>query len=384
MIEDSKGSTRRIDKLLSYLSVDPDNTNLQLDYLQEALTEKEFEKSWTVVLKVVASGVTVKDERALYLVSTLAMALGNYEEATSWLKQGLDSGFEKSWVVYNLCYSFLQMDNYLDAEQFFNQYSSEFADDFDFSLLGGRVLLFCEKYKEANESLLAALKVSPGNPEALGLLSLVLLDKGELKEAEDVSAKALDHNPVQTEALITSASVHIANLQANDCLNKIDLLLAEKPNVGRAISIKGQALLLNKDYEGAKAAFEDAVKSMPNHIGTWHAKGWNHLLLNEVDKAALAFKAAYDLDHNFGESHGAMALISYLQGNQSDCEWYLQRAVRLDKNGFTAQYVQSILLQNKGDNQGAERIIEDIIAKAEASSNDLSIKEFIKKNISNS
>ena len=99
---------------------------------------------------------------------------------------------------------------------------------------------------------------------------------------------------------------------------------------------------------------------MPNHIGTWHLLAWTHLMKNNIDQAKDAFDKAYDLDRNFGETHGGLASIYALQGNKELAEKHIKIANRLDPLGFSSIYAQMVLLNLDGRPQEAQNLFEKV------------------------
>jgi Tfp pilus assembly protein PilF len=109
---------------------------------------------------------------------------------------------------------------------------------------------------------------------------------------------------------------------------------------------------------------QHAVKTMPEHIGTWHALAWTELLSGEIDAAANAYESAYELDRNFADSHGGLALIAALRGEAEAADLAIRRALKLDPNCATAHYARSILLADAGKTEDANRTIAGLMAGA--------------------
>lgn len=71
--------------------------------------------------------------------------------------------------------------------------------------------------------------------------------------------------------------------------------------------------------------------------------GWALLLQEKFDEARQAFEAALALDRNFGESHGGLAVVLAMQGLHAEAEQLVERALRLDRAGVSAQYARAVL-----------------------------------------
>lgn len=101
----------------------------------------------------------------------------------------------------------------------------------------------------------------------------------------------------------------------------------------------------------AVTGFQRAISLMPMHIGTWHGQGWTHILRKDLAAARVSFEKALELDRNFAESHGGLAVVLALQGEAEAAKGQLELADRLDGANLSARYAQAVL---SGDAQNAE------------------------------
>jgi predicted Zn-dependent protease len=100
---------------------------------------------------------------------------------------------------------------------------------------------------------------------------------------------------------------------------------------------------------------------MPSHLGTWHALSWAQLVSDDVAGARKSMESAMEIDHNFGETHGGLAVIDIIENNKESAKERIKRALRLDKNSFAARFAQSLLLQ-ESDPEKAQAIIKNIMS----------------------
>jgi tetratricopeptide (TPR) repeat protein len=101
--------------------------------------------------------------------------------------------------------------------------------------------------------------------------------------------------------------------------------------------------LLAGDLPTALAHFDNALATMPGHIGTWHGKAWAQLLSSDLPGAQRSFTSALDLDRNFAESHGGLAVALALLGRTEEALQHIERALRLDAFNLSGRYAQAIL-----------------------------------------
>jgi Flp pilus assembly protein TadD len=91
--------------------------------------------------------------------------------------------------------------------------------------------------------------------------------------------------------------------------------------------------------------------------------GWIHIMRGNVLAAQLAFQRALAVDRTFGESHGGLAVIAVLQGQELNARTSIKRALRLDPQSMSAQYAQMLLLQSHGATEEARGILEAVLSR---------------------
>ncbi len=103
------------------------------------------------------------------------------------------------------------------------------------------------------------------------------------------------------------------------------------------------AQMLAGDLPAARSSFEAALRTMPEHVGTWLALGWAAMLMEDLAAALPAFEQAVERDRNFSESHGGLAAIQARLGRREESLASIERARRLDGNGLSQRYAQLVL-----------------------------------------
>lgn len=217
-----------------------------------------------------------------------------------------------------------------------------------------RVLHHLGRGEEAIALVEAQLEHGQSDTGFLAAASLVCLDGGRLDLAERLGGAALarDDAAAPLEALVTMGSLALARNDGAGASGIFEQVLARQPLEGRSWSGMGTASLLQRDFLGAQTQLERAVAYLPQHIGSWHLLGWSRIFNDDLGGAEQAFQRALDLDRNFGESHGGMAVVRALQGRRGDAEAAIELARRLDANGLSAAYATMVL---SGQTQDAER-----------------------------
>ncbi|WUR12426.1 tetratricopeptide repeat protein [[Empedobacter] haloabium] len=182
-----------------------------------------------------------------------------------------------------------------------------------------------------------------GDAAFLGAASLAALDSGDVAAARELCDAALAGGQRQAEALVTAGSLALGEVDEATAVRLLNEVLATRPEEGRAWSALGMATLLQRDLPTARKQLETALRFMPGHIGTWHSLGWCCLFAGDHAGARDAFTTALELDRNFGESHGGIAVVQALAGQRDEAQKSIDRALGLDPQGLAARYAQMVL-----------------------------------------
>lgn len=179
--------------------------------------------------------------------------------------------------------------------------------------------------------------------EAYGLAGLIAVDAERVAEARIWAEHALALAPQQREALVAMGTLALADQDGAAAGRYLEACLALHPQDGRAWSTLGMARLFEAQLAPALEALQLAVQYMPSHIGTWHALGWCQLALHDAAAAKASFTHALEMDHNFGESHGGLAVVLATLGEREQAQFHVERALRLDRASLAALYAKSLL-----------------------------------------
>ena len=201
----------------------------------------------------------------------------------------------------------------------------------------------------------------PLDPSVAGIGSLIALDGGNFAASLRWADLALRGPSPPPEARVARASLALAEQQPARARELLGGALQTNAGDGRTWSAMGFAELLDQRLEQARAAFETAVRAMPDHIGTWHGLGWTAIAQRDLEGARLAFDSALQLDRNFPESHGGAAVVSALQGRDADARTAIARALGLDRHSLSARYAEALLAGDARDVQAVLRLGERIL-----------------------
>lgn len=332
----------------TYLASDPDNGSLLGSVVELCLAEGQPQRAENHVRAALA-----RKDGDPYLRSMLGhtlLAQQQWEAATD-LFGALLVQYPDGGLAYNFALGCLWLGRWQEGWQALEPYVETNGAQPAAATLALRLLHRLGELERAG-ALVQRFKDVLGQDAAfLGAASAVCLDDGDLEQAAALSEASLAYGRT-VEALVVAGSVALARTDVDAAVPLFQEALAAGGNEARAWAGLGMASMLRKDLQAAQIQLEKAVHHMPGHIGTWHLLAWARLYGRDLAGATSAFQTALDLDRNFGESHGGMAVVQALAGQRPAAEASIARALGLDSESLSARYAQMLL---DGDLHDADR-----------------------------
>jgi len=351
----------RVSHLVALADHDPLNPVLLCDLLDELLAHGLVDEASARLIGMPVAlryspGVRFREARC-------AVMRGDASTAAAVL-QPLVSSMEDvpAGVIHDLAYAQFAMDQYDEAWQTLATTQGQGADAVALALLKARILHRQRKLEAALE-VLASVAAGQRKAEVRGLQALLWLDAGDLVQAGACAGEALQLDPDQHEAGIAAGTLALWSRNLDESATVLGHVVALHPESGRAWLGLGEGQMLRGAVPEARAMLERASSQMPDHIGTWHALAWCQLLEGDLAGAKRSFNKAFVLDRTFGETHGGFALVHALRGEREEAEASIKRAMRLDPQGRSARYAQSVLMLDDGRPDEARAIVAGILAR---------------------
>lgn len=350
-------------RLLDFLDVDPDNASLRADVFQHALdlgqlTVAEEQTRWSL-------GRAPFDIAWRHRLATLSMRQSEWREAQALIRSLINEGQRDPVLHFNLAYTQYALGQLDLAMAALEPLVTSHVEELPQALA---LLLRCYHAKYELQAVLDLFRTHEGpsaSPEAFGIASLAALDAGQTKAASDWASTAIQHDPDQHEALVTLASILLANRKSQEAQVLLERALARHPEDGRTWSTLGLVKMQAADLDSAREAFKKALVRMPDHVGTWHGLGWSELFRHDLSAAQAAFEQALAIDRNFAESHGALAVVFALRDRRSESEQEIERAERLDSQSLAPRYARAILSGEVHDKRAFSRIMREALTGRE-------------------
>jgi len=393
----------RLDRLEAYLGSDPGNSLLLADAFETALSCGQWDRAafhlrHGQALQVDALSWRLKE-------GDLLLAQGRYAEARAALKalegvEGVDpalAGF-RSVVLHNIGYIEFRQGRYASCVAELAGYMEDFAGTGQaFSRGDGTGIALQERLlqqlwlrslhrtgelERACAWARAIEKLGGLDAPAAGIASLVAIDANDLAMAQHWVAAALrlaesedPPRPLPAEVFVTQLTLALGTRKPDDAIAWADKALQFNEEDGRAWSGRAFAQLLKGDLRSARQDFVRALQSMPGHIGTWHGQGWAQLLDHDLEAAQKSFGTALEMDRNFSESHGGLAVVLALRKQDVLARQHAEKALRLDKNNLSGRYAQALLNGEVKDTVAIRKLAQRLLAGREAQAG-VSIPDF--------
>lgn len=350
----------RLERYEAFLARDSTNVNLYAEVAQLRMQVGDFTAARAALDR--ALELSPGNAALLSQQAVVAIAAGKPGEAVELLEGLIATGVDAPAVRYNLAYAFMYTGRFDEARRQFETIMHSPDAPSDTLVLLARTLHHLGDLDEAKRYLQQYLEKNPRDPKALGALALISLDLEDVSTARSTAEKAIELDGENLEGLVTLGSLALEGQDSSEAEKYFNLALAKHPKSGRAWGGLGLAEMLAMRPDKAIADLEQGVTYMSSHIGTWHALAWARLVTNDLAGAEAALTKSLEIDRNFGETHGGLAVVAVLQGRTSEAERLAKVALRLDPQSFAGRFAQSLLLASKGDRSAAQEAVQKILS----------------------
>lgn len=296
-------------------------------------------------------------------------------------------------------FSLLQQRNFPEAEALCRRVISRSPDNAAATHLLGLIRKDSGDAADGERLMRASINLEPGNAEFRTNLGNLLRRKGQLQEAERRYREALDlnrgHKPAHLGLVRTlnEAGKHsMAEAEGRE-------LTKENPNDPEAWSALGQTLHDQEKLTEAESAYRKAVAVSPGNAMAHHnlgsvlsrleraeealeelrnaeslgVKGFHlafnlgrtYLQLYRPEEAELAFAEAVAINPLDVEAQVNLARMRFMQG-EKDFARDISAAASAYGNDPRLQMLAGIVLRRAGDFQGAENLLNDLLARQDA------------------
>lgn len=354
----SDAAQSRFEKLLGYLQLDPDNLALLDEASDLGLSIGAYEQTRLLLEKYLA--LDSLNPAARYRMAVLLFVEKKPEASIAFTQSLVDGGERHHAVLYQHAQNLIQLARYEEAESWLAlvlPYAAEFVD---FSRWYVRNLHYLGKVTEAI-AYLQQLPTEQLSPELQGMLSLLYLDVNEQGQAGEVAEAVLKTNPRNLDALLAAGYVSLGLENAALAKTRFEDAIETNAQNGRAWLGMGLVSMLASDFVAARKHLERTIEVMPTHLGSWITLAWILIIQQEIDTAEALMERCLQLNHNFGETHGTLAVIAAIRGDWKRAQEESTIGLRLQPDSFSSLFARSLVLASRGRNHEAQAIVNGVL-----------------------
>jgi tetratricopeptide (TPR) repeat protein len=355
----SNDASERLKRYLRFLEQDPSNVNLLGDAADLCLETNQLDRAHDLIQRGLAASSNAAQFR--YRQSCLARARQDWKQAAELSQALLDEGGSDPAIHYNAGIALAMLGRYPEAKAHLLPlaHRSDTFANLPYYLV--RTLHHLGELDEASKIAEAHMAAHADDGTMAGMLSTLCMDRDDMAGARRWSDLALQSNPDDVDALLTNGALALGDEDEVRAHGTFERVIAKQPANGRAWLGRAMANMLKFDIKMAHADFDKALVHMPTHIGTWHALAWCQILEDDLVGAKTSFDKALDLNHNFGETHGGLAVIAALQGRWEDSKRLTTVALKLDPRSFAGRFAQSLMLHHGGKTETAQELVRRML-----------------------
>jgi tetratricopeptide (TPR) repeat protein len=337
----------KLRRLLGYLENDPINADLLTDAVESALDIGDLDQAESLNARLIE--VLPLDVRGPYYASMIAMKRGAFEQSAAVLERLLDE-HDYPNIRFNLAWSKAMAGKKRDA--------LAVIDDKTVEAIPAAAMLRVQLMHEHGDfdgAFAVAHHVMALHPTDQGLMAAIATlatDMEDMELARQCAELAGDH----PEGLAVSGLIEFENGDIAAARRLYDRSISIRDHNPRAWVGRGLSALVENAPADAARDIDRGAQQFGDHIGSWIAAGWAHCLAGNREEARERFEHALAIDHNFAESHGSLAVIDVLSGNQDAARRRIVTALKLDRECFAAALAQVLL--SSDDPTKAQQIVD--------------------------
>ncbi len=281
--------------------------SLDLDLPREVVAEKA---------SIEAGGALASNGEAIALMARALFSEGREDDALALVAASRETDANRTALVLERARELLERDDLEAASKLVAGSKSigpvRFPDRADCWLVRARCLARSGKLVDAAplfERFLQLAPLSPDGPAACHQIAESLVSRGDAKNAQTWFDRALQ--------LGTWQGFYRARR----------LQIREHPNEPLPRLGLGQLLLEANEFARAKSVFEELVRVAPNFANGWFHLGEAERQLRALDRAAVDYGKALELDPELANARFNRAVIARIQGRDADAKLDLEHLV---------------------------------------------------------
>lgn len=340
----------RLERLLGFLDQDQHNLRLASDCAEAALAADRIELASRILAPFDASGAL--DPAARNIAGIASMRLGDQGTAQRHFSCLLSDHPDDPAVRFNLAWSQALAGDHGAAQETLGDVSN--SEMPQAAMLDLQLHHHLGDFDAAEVKLDGYLSRFPDYAPLQAAASVLAMDLDRADLARRCAIRGGDH----PDALSTLGTLELGEQHLDEARSLFTRSLEARPENPRANVGFGLVELASGNSGGALPFLDRGAEQFGDHLGSWLAAGWAHLLAGDAATARLRFETALAKDDNFGEAQGSIAALDAFAGDFESAKRRLEIALRLDRQSFSAALTAMLLAASEGDSEKAQRVFD--------------------------
>jgi predicted O-linked N-acetylglucosamine transferase (SPINDLY family) len=185
---------------------------------------------------------------------------------------------------------------------------------------------------EAEPLYAAVLAVRPEHFDALQMLGLIKLGRGDLATALRLVGSALKQRPTSPQVLLNHGNVLDAMKRHDEALASFDLAIKHKSRFAEAHNNRGSALIALERHDEALESLRRAIAIKPDYADAFYNQGNALRLLSRYEEALKSFERALALRPNYAKAHCNRGAVLEALGRSAEALAEFDRALAILPN----------------------------------------------------
>ena len=156
---------------------------------------------------------------------------------------------------------------------------------------------------EAEPLYAGVLAVRPDHFDALQMLGVIKLGRGDLGTALRLIGAALQQRPTSPQVLLNHGNVLDAMKRHHEALTSFDEAIKRKSRYAEAHNNRGSSLIALERYDEALESLRRAITIKPDYAEAFYNQGNALRMLNRYEEALKSFDRAIALRPNYAKAH---------------------------------------------------------------------------------
>lgn len=346
----------KISQYLGYLKLDPGNGILCVNIGDLYHSQGDLSAARKYFLTALES----EPENSVYLarLGNLCLSEHKFLEAVKLFENALGLEQGDTNLLYNLGLARFYAKQFENAETIFESLLAENQGgrfpDLGFYLVSS--LHNQGKIQGAITRAEALLEEEP-NSKLRGYLSLIQMDNFDMDAAVRTANEVFVRDPENVDAATVLGNHAIEEQEIGEAEKLFSVVAEREPNNPRGWQGKGLVALLNRDLDLAEGYFRKTIEIDSSQVGNYNTLGWTYIIKHQFERAEHIFRKGIEVNRNNSEVHGGLAVALVFQNKLEEGRREADTALKLNKFSFGAVYAKSIMLQLKGKQKVAAKVL---------------------------